>query len=155
MLDRAGITKRFLSCYPDRTPVELAKTFGVTPPTVFQWLAGVRHAPWNRVKELADTQGISWDWLIEGREPKQSGRKPRRKPRPFDWHNINQRFLSLFPGLSQKDLGKLVGVSQVSVNRWHNDKSNVPWEKLKYAADAKNVTWEWLIEGRDPKFRGA
>ncbi len=148
MLDRTGITKRFLSCFPEKAPTDLAEFFNVTPATVFQWLSGVRDVPWNRIKEVADVQAISWDWFIEGHEPKNAKRKPVRKARPFDWPAINQRFLSLFPDLSQKKLGILVEVSQVSVYRWHHSKSNVPWEKLKYAVDTQGVTWEWLLEGR-------
>ncbi len=148
MLDRSGITRRFLSCFPGKAPAELAELFNVTPATVFQWLSGVRDVPWNRIKAVADVQGISWDWFIEGHEPKSANRKPVRRARPFDWPAINQRFLSLFPDLSQKKLGILVEVSQVSVYRWYHNKSNVPWEKLKYAVDAKGTTWEWLLEGR-------
>ncbi len=149
MLDRTAVTKRFLSCFPGKEAVELAELFDVTPPTVFQWFSGVRNAPWERIKDVADTKGISWDWFIEGCEPKISRRKLLKRSRPFDWQAINQRFLSLFPGISQKTLGKQLGVSQVSVWRWHNNKSNVPWEKLKYAVDHKSVSWEWLIEGEN------
>lgn len=147
MLDRSEITKRFISCFPGKEPAELAGFFDVTPATVFQWLSGVRNVPWNRIKEVADIEGISWDWFVEGRKPKNINRKPAKKSRPFDWEAINQRFLSLFSGISQKKIGIVVGVSQVSVYRWYHNKSNVPWEKLKYAVDHKNVSWEWLING--------
>ena len=95
MLDRAAVTKRFLSYFPGKEPAELAELFDVTPPTVFQWFSGVRNVPWERVKDVADTEGISWDWFIEGCEPKISNRKPLKKSRPFDWQASNQSTVSV------------------------------------------------------------
>ncbi len=148
MLDRAGITKRFISCFPDLEPAELARLFDVTPPTVFQWLSGVRAVPWIRLKALADTQAVSWDWLIGGRAPKFPKAKKTCECQSFDRHGINQRFLSLYPGMSQKTLGELLNVTPVAVFRWRHDLRQVPWEKLKYAVETQGVTWEWLLEGR-------
>lgn len=50
--------------------------------------------------------------------------------------------------MSQKTLGDLLGISQMTVYRWHHNISQIPWERLKYAVDNKGVGWEWLIEGR-------
>ncbi|MCC8180084.1 MAG: hypothetical protein LIP23_04125 [Planctomycetes bacterium] len=127
----------------------MAQRFSVTPPTVFQWLSGVRDVPWSRLKQLADSQGISWDWLIEGKEPKKRRSRKSAAVAPLDQHAINQRFLSLFSDLTQNQLANLLGVSHVSVYRWRHDLRPVPWEKLKYAVDNKTVSWEWLLEGRE------
>ena len=62
--------------------------------------------------------------------------------------DINQRFLSLFPNMSQAQTGKEIGVNPGTVFKWRKDISQVPWERLKHAVDTKGVIWEWLIEGR-------
>lgn len=147
MFDRIGIYQRFASCYGAQTPSELARILGVTQQSASQWFLGQRQVPWKRLKEAVDTQGLSWEWMLEGEDPKQSTRGKRKKGKDFDRHAINQRFLSLFPGLSNAKLGKRFGVSSTTVFRWHNDVCQVPWDKLKYTVDNLDVTWEWLLEG--------
>ncbi len=148
MIDRDEITRRYLSCFPGLKPTELAGIIGVKHPTVYQWVSSKRGVPWEKLKDLADAEGISWDWLLEGAEPKFRKRRRKAVCTPFDRHGINQRFLSLFSALSQQKIGDLLGVSQMTVYRWHHAISPVPWEKLKYAVDTQSVTWEWLLEGR-------
>lgn len=147
MLDRIGIYQRFALRCGAKTPSALARAMGVTQQTTSQWSLGQRQVPWKRLKEVIDIQGLSWNWMLEGKEPKQSGRGKRKKGKAFDSHAINQRFLSLFPDLSNAKLGKRFGVSPMTVFRWHHDMCQVPWDKLKYAVDNMNVTWEWLLEG--------
>ncbi len=103
--------------------------------------------PWHRLKTLVDEQGLSWDWLIEGKEPKYRRRSKSEEGQPFDRHGINQRFLSLFPGLSNAKLGKELGVRDTTVFKWRHDMEQIPWERLRYAVDTKGVTWDWLLEG--------
>ncbi len=93
--------------------------------------------------------GLSWDWLIEGREPKHQRRTAEKAEQPFDRHGINQRFLSLLPNCSNAKLGKELGVRDTTIFKWRHDMEQVAWERLKYAVDTKGVTWEWLLEGTD------
>ena len=148
MIDKSGIYKRFMECYPDETPYSLAAKFGIHHSLTYQWREGKTPIPWHRLKALVDEQNLSWDWLIVGREPKHRSHSKREEGQPLDRHGINQRFLSLFPGLSNAKLGKELGVRDTTIFKWRHDMEQVPWERLKYAVDAKGVTWEWLIEGR-------
>ena len=148
MFNRIGIYERFASCHSFERPTELAEILGVTRQIVNHWKSGFRPIPWHRLRTLVDEQGISWDWLIEGKRPKHHRHGKDTACRPFDRHAINHRFLSLFPDMSQAGLARELGVKQMSVYRWCHDKAQVPWERLKYAVDTKGATWEWLIEGR-------
>ena len=148
MLDKNGIYLRFIEYYPSETPYELAKLFKIDPAATYQWKEGKRPVPWHRLKTLVDEEGISWDWLLEGKKPKYHRQGKNAICRSLDRHAINQRFLSLFPGMSQAKLAGELGVKQMSVYRWCHDLAQVPWERLKHAVDTKGVTWEWLIEGR-------
>ena len=148
MFDKQGIFKRFAECYPVDTIAELARSIGVHHSTVFQWRSVKNPIPWARLKALVDEQRISWDWLIDGAEPKHHKHNKNISSRPLDRHAINQRFLSLFPGMSQAKVAKELGINQTTVFKWEHGISQVPWERLRHAVSAKGVTWEWLIEGR-------
>ncbi|MCC8165121.1 MAG: helix-turn-helix domain-containing protein [Planctomycetes bacterium] len=147
MIDREGINKRYLSCFPGVKPIDLANMLGVKYPTVYQWITNKRKVPWDKLNDLTSTQGISWDWLLEGRKPKHKIRKKVSGDTSFDRPGITVRFFSLYPECSQKKIGDLLGVSQMTVYRWYHNISPVPWEKLKIAVDEFNVTWEWLLKG--------
>ncbi len=146
MIDRLGIYQRFAKCYKSKSPYELAIKLGIKSPDVYQWKDGQRPIPWDKLKDLLDEQQLRWDWLIEGKGPKNYQRKSE-KSEPLDRHAINQRFLSLFPNMSHAKIGKELGVNPGTISKWRRD-LEVPWERLKYAVDNKGVTWEWLLEGR-------
>lgn len=148
MLDKQGIYSRFIACYSLESPYELAKLLGIHHAVVYQWKDGARPVPWHRLKTLVEDQCLSWDWLIEGQEPKHQCHVKKKAGRPFNRHAINQRFLSLFPDMSNAKLGKELGVNGTTVFKWRHDMEQVSWERLKFAVDAKGVTWEWLIKGR-------
>ncbi len=147
MFDRQGIYTRFVECFSDKYPAELARTLGVHHTMVFQWKSGKRPVPWSTLKHLVDVHGLRWDWLVEGKGPKNRQRKSENSE-PLDRHAINQRFLSLFPNMSHAKIGKELGVNPGTISKWRRDLAQVPWERLKYAVDNKDVTWEWLLEGR-------
>ncbi len=147
MFDRGGIYRRFLESHSTETPVQLAKKLGLSHSSVFRWRSGEMPIPWKWLRILVDEQDLCWDWLIEGKEPKHRRRAPRESGQPFDRHGINQRFLSLFPDLSNAKLGKEFGVRDTTIFKWRHGMEQVSWERLKYAVDTKGVTWEWLIEG--------
>ncbi len=147
MLDRKGIYERVMTQYSVTRPVDLARKLGVKPQVVLQWKDGVRQVPWHRLKVLVDAQCLSWNWLIDGKEPKYRNPIKEESGHPFDRHGINQRFLSLFSDYSNAKLGKELGVRDTTVFKWRHDMEQVSWERLKYAIDSKGVTWDWLIEG--------
>lgn len=146
MFNKPAIYERFASCYSEDKPARLARIFGVKPSTVYRWESGEKMVPRARLKKLVDDQKLSWDWLLEGKPPKHHSSK--KQPKPFDRHEINPRFLGLFPDMSQETLGGLFSVHQTVVSKWHLGKASIPWETLKYTVDNKGVTWEWLLEGR-------
>ena len=148
LLDRAAIDRRFFSCFDGETPTEIAEYFAVTPPTVFQWLSGHRHVPWEKLKYVVDVKDISWDWLLDGKTPKKSGRQLRTWIPGFEWEKINKRFFSLFPKMTQVEIAECLEVTQGAVTSWKTNRSHIPWDRLKWAVAQKNVTWEWLLEGR-------
>lgn len=149
MLDRREINVRFFECFPTETPYALAKKFGVHPSVAYRWRDGEIPVPWHCLKRVVDEQPIRWDWLIDGTEPKQRTRCKDEVFEPMNRHAINQRFLSLFPKMSQARIGQeLGGINPGTVYKWRKDIAQVPWERLKYAVENKGVTWEWLIEGR-------
>lgn len=148
MFDRRGIYLRFSSCYPELKLVDLARLLGVTPQILDHWKTTRRPIPWRTLKKLVDEQDLSWDWLLEGKEPKHRQRGKRSTGKTFDRKGINDRFLSLYLNYSQERLGKELGINGTTVFKWRHYMSQVPWNRLKHAVDTKGVTWEWLIEGR-------
>jgi len=70
----------------------------------------------------------------------------------FDKKAIAARFFELHSSLNQKELAKKYGVKQPTVNNWKSGKSAVPWKKLLHAVHEFGVTWDWLLEGREPKY---
>ena len=127
----------------------MAGILGLNRKTVYQWESGARQVPWKRMKRVVDEQGIRWNWLLEGKEPKAYPNHDTSKCRLLNRREINQRYLSLFPALPQAELATLIGVSQAMISYWVTEKLQVPWEKLKAAVDDKGVTWDWLLEGID------
>lgn len=150
MPDKIGIYERYFACFSLNRPIDLAKMLKLNPTTIYQWKSGKCSVPRKRLKKLVDAEGLSWDWLLEGIEPKYrpNPSPPPKKAKPFNWRRINKRFLSLFGEMTQEEIGMEVGVIQKTVSDWGLIKIPVPWAKLKYAVDKKGVTWEWLLEGR-------
>lgn len=148
MFKKRDIFDRFASCYTFDALDELAQIIGVTPQMVDNWKVCRRPIPCRYLKNIVDEHNLSWDWLIEGKEPKKRSRAKNEIILPLDQLAINRRFLSLYPPLSQAKLGELFGVGQTTVYKWHHAIRPVPWERLKTAVDEKGATWEWLLEGR-------
>ncbi len=153
MIDTMGINRRFFACYNDKSRKDLEILFSVTHSTVSQWVLHTRQVPWAKLRYLVDEKHISWDWLIDGRGPKIRSDKRKSSTTHFNRKEISCRFLSLFANMSQSAIAKEIGVTQGAVSAWKLDRKPVPWEKLQYATQHKNVTWEWLLEGREPKHR--
>ncbi len=71
----------------------------------------------------------------------------------FDKKAINERFFSFFAGRKQAELMALFAVKQATISQWQNHRKQVPWEKLQYLVEKERITWDWLLEGREPKYR--
>lgn len=155
MLERMIITRRFFSCYAEKSRSELARLFKINQSAINIWADKIG-VPWTRLKYLSDSQAISWDWIIDGIEPKNSKKHVKvlkyTKPK-FHRAGINRRFLSLFPGMKQIEIAAELGVTSSTVSEWKKNKSQVPWEKLGYSVNNFDVSWNWLIDGLEPKYR--
>ncbi|MCC8108441.1 MAG: helix-turn-helix domain-containing protein [Planctomycetes bacterium] len=154
-IDKVAVAERFFSCYPKMTSHEAARFFKVSQSTVVLWKTkGL--VPWRELKFLSDSQGISWDWLLEDRGEKYSGKTPKairnRYPK-FPKESINSRFFSLYDGLSHKDIAEKLGISVSRIYSWHKGEELVPWRWLKHAVDSFGVKWDWLIDDIPPKHR--
>ena len=97
------------------------------------------------MKTLVNDQNLSWDWLLDGKPPTHSPARDKRNS--LSTKGINQRFLSLFPGLTQQQLAESLDIRQPVVAAWAGNTLQVSWEKLRYAVMHKNTSWEWLLEG--------
>ena len=153
-IDKKAISARFFHCFHNESHLSIAVKLGVSRQSVDQWKNNDRPIPWEKLKVVVDTLGLSWDWLIEGWEPRERRHIniERAEGMEFDLRGINARFLSLFTQMTQQEIADEVGVSRGAVQSWQNNRRKVPWERMRYAVHRKGVSWEWLIEGRDPKF---
>lgn len=155
MFDKMAISNRFFSCYPGKSRRDMARIFGVCKATVTEW-AREGNVPWSKLKCLSDSQAVSWDWLLDGMEPKESAKEAivydSTKPK-FDSAGINQRFLSLFPDMTQTQIAHALGVTPGAVHEWHKNICQVSWQRLLDATETFGVRWDWLIDGLGPKLR--
>ena len=136
-------------------PGTLARLFGIRQSAVTEW-ARKGTVPWNKLKYLSDSQAVSWDWILEGREPKSSTKAVKipgtTKPK-FSRAGINKRFLSLFSDMNQTEIAAYQNVTSSTVSEWKKNKSQVSWERLEYAVVTFGVRWDWLIDGLEPRYR--
>ena len=77
--DISAVNARFFSCFPDMKQPELSKLLKIRQPTVSQWQSGMKPVSWSKLRFLVDSQGISWDWLLDGLEPKYRDGWPKGK----------------------------------------------------------------------------
>ncbi len=146
MFNRQGIADRFFGCFPDATKADIARLLNVSWASVKQWETLKRPVPWSKLRYLVVTQHLSWDWLLEGHEPKlRKSRKPR--PENFDTGEINRRFLAYFDGMNRCAIGRALDVTHSAVFSWYSGAKRVPWEKLRRLVVDGSTTWEWLLEG--------
>lgn len=73
------------------------------------------------------------------------------------WNDIRDRIFDIYGSPKQKVLAEALGVDRATVNKWMSDDPekhrNPTLEVLDKVVQAKGVTWDWLIEGREPKYR--
>lgn len=66
--DRKGINRRALSVFEGELQEEVASLLCVSQSAVSSWKNCRRQVPWEKLKMIVDTRGVSWNWLIEGEE---------------------------------------------------------------------------------------
>lgn len=147
MFASKALFKRYAECYSVKKAAPLARTLGIAPQTVQAWQRGENPVPPVRLRKVVVEMGVSWDWLLEGLEPKLRHTRTLKPPETFDWEEINARFLSLFTGKTQEEIAEELGIRQVNVSRWKSCVMHVPWDKLRHAVTVYGVTWDWLLEG--------
>lgn len=155
MIDRMAISKRFFACYPGVSRSKMAELFDVKAPGVTIWASKGR-VPWINLKYLSDTQAVSWDWIIEGIEPKSSIKEPKAYKTTklkFNRAKINQRFFSLYGDTKQTRIAAMIGVTPATVHDWSVNRRQIPWQRLADAVDAFGLRWDWLIDGLEPQYR--
>jgi hypothetical protein len=72
---------------------------------------------------------------------------------PIDYKGLPNRFFSFFAGRTQISLAKEFNLKQPQLSAWKTGKEKIPWERLESVVDSHGVTWDWLLEGRGPKYR--
>lgn len=155
MIDKKAIGERFFLCYTGMLKVDIARMFNVSQPTVTEW-EKEGNVPWSKLKYLSDSQAVSWDWILEGTEPQESAKPaiiPESTSPTFDRAGINQRFLSLFKGMTQPEIAKHLNVTPGAVSGWNRNFSQVSWKRLMDAVETYGVRWDWLIDGLEPMNR--
>lgn len=149
-----AISARFFSCYPGMSRGDVARIFKVNRTTVTEW-ATKGDIPWNKLKYLSDGQAVSWDWILEGTEPKESTKKAKTplstKPK-FPRAGINRRFRSLYLEMKQINMANALGVTPATVTDWKKNKMQVSWARLEDAVNTFGVRWDWLLDGLEPKY---
>ncbi len=154
-IDKIAVGERFFSCYPKMTSHEAARFFKVSQSTVVMWKTqGL--VPWRELKFLSDSQGISWDWLLEEFGEKYNGKPPKairnRHPK-FPITAINNRFFTLYKGHTHAEIAQELEISISRIYSWQKHEELIPWRWLKYAVDTFGVRWDWLIDGLSPIYR--
>ena len=73
------------------------------------------------------------------------------------WQEIIFRIYELYDVKTQISLAESLGVTRGLVSRWHmkdESKRRTPtWDTMAKIVEEKGVTWDWLLEGREPKYR--
>lgn len=72
----------------------------------------------------------------------------------LNWNEIVNRLFELYGVKTQTALSEKIGVKQTLISRWIKDASRAPtWETIGRIVADTHVTWDWLLEGREPKYR--
>ena len=74
MVNWNEVTERIFEVYDRPAKCRLAETLGVNKSIVSQWTAS-NEKLWRRptldvLMKVVFEKGVTWDWLLEGREPK-------------------------------------------------------------------------------------
>ncbi len=74
----------------------------------------------------------------------------------LQWNAVIQRLFEIYGTATQKELAEMLDVTPALVSRWLTDnpkeKRCPTWKTLCKVIEDKCVTWDWLLEGRGPKY---
>ena len=66
-LNNKEIAKRYFSLFAVKNQTKLADALGITPSAVSDWKNGRRAVPWEKLTQVVEEMGVTWDWLLAGR----------------------------------------------------------------------------------------
>lgn len=69
----------------------------------------------------------------------------------FDRHGIYERFCESYDMDSPVALAKMLGIPHSSVSRWRACITPIPWKWLRRAVNDRELSWDWLLEGKGQK----
>ena len=75
----------------------------------------------------------------------------------LNWNEIISRIFEIYDCPVKYRLAEMLGVNKSVVSQWTTTNQKLwrkpTWEVLVKVVNDKGVTWDWLLEGREPKFR--
>ena len=75
----------------------------------------------------------------------------------MNWDEIIRRIFELYDSPRKNKLAATLHLDKSMISKWTTDdpetKRHPTWDTLKKIVDEKGVTWDWLLEGREPKYR--
>lgn len=75
----------------------------------------------------------------------------------FNWKEITDRIFEAYDNPKPIELGRMLGIDRATVSKWTSEdkktRRHPALEHLGKVVAEKNVTWDWLLEGRGPKYR--
>ena len=71
----------------------------------------------------------------------------------LDYKEITNRIFDICGTKNQTVVGKRMGVSQNLVSMWVSGERKPTLKGLEKLVDDENLNWDWLLEGREPKYR--
>lgn len=77
----------------------------------------------------------------------------RRRNFMFDRQEIYKRFARCYAAETPSLLAKRLGLNHATTFQWRSGTRPVPWKRVKKLADEQGLRWDWLLEGKGPKFR--
>ena len=73
------------------------------------------------------------------------------------WNEVTQRIFEIYDRPAKYRLAEMLGVNKSVVSQWTTSNQRLlrkpTWDVLTKVIDDKGVTWDWLLEGREPKYR--
>lgn len=106
----------------------IAKTLGVSGPTVSQWESGVKEPKKDNLERLADLYGVSTDYLMGRTE--ETSLAP-----PFD-SGTALHTARLANNMTPQDIAIISNVGPATVKAWEANRPKAPRDKLAIIAGA-------------------
>ena len=123
-----------------KTQKELAKIIGVSAPTMHEWCSGKKTPRMDKVERLANYFGILKSDLIEDK-------------RGFLHIGSTIRAARIAKGLTQEELGKLLGVQKSAIAKYENGRIvNIKRSTLQKISDILGIhPSELFFDGNQPQ----